>query len=58
MKIKAGVLEYEDDMRKYREENNMNYLKSYCEQTANFYKNIYFRKIAENYKNQDFEFKD
>ncbi len=55
---KLGILEYEKDMKKYREDNNMNYLQSYCEQTAAYYKNIYFRKIAENYKNQGFEFKD
>ena len=57
-KVKEGVVTYEQEMRKFREENNMNYLKSYCEQTAMYYKNIYFRKIAENYKNQGFEFKD
>ena len=57
-KVKDGVLEYEKQMKEYREEHNMNYLQSYCEQTANYYKNIYFRKIAENYKNQGFEFKD
>lgn len=57
-KVKDGVLQYEKDMKKYREDNNMNYLQSYCQQTASYYKNIYFRKIAENYKNQGFEFKD
>ena len=36
----------------------MNYLQSYCEQTANYYKNIYFRKIEENYTKQGFVFKD
>ena len=45
-------------MKKYRVDHNMNYLQSYCEQTANYYKNIYFRRIAENYKIQGFEFKD
>lgn len=57
-KVKEGVLEYEKEMKEYREENHMDYLKSYCEQTAFYYKNIYFRKIAQNYKNQGFEFKD
>ncbi|MGB6328576.1 MAG: nitroreductase family protein [Halarcobacter sp.] len=57
-KVKDGVLEYEKQMKKYREDNNMNYLQSYCEQTANYYKRVYFRKIAENYKNQGFDFKD
>lgn len=57
-KVKDGVLEYEKQMKKYREDNNMDYLQSYCEQTAHYYKNIYFKKIAENYKNQGFEFKD
>jgi FMN reductase [NAD(P)H] len=45
-------------MKKYREDHNMNYLQSYCQQTATYYKSIYFRKIAENYKKQGFEFKD
>ena len=57
-KIKDGVLEYEEDMKKYREENNMDYLQSYCTQTATYYKSIYFRKIAQNYTKQGFVFKD
>ncbi len=57
-KVKNGVLKYEEDMKKYREENNMDYLQSYCKQTATYYKNIYFREIAENYKKQGFVFKD
>ena len=56
--VKDGVLKYEKQMKEYREENNMDYLQSYCEQTAFYYKNIYFRKVAENYKKQGFEFKD
>ncbi|MFT7004812.1 MAG: FMN reductase [NAD(P)H] [Sulfurimonas sp.] len=58
VKVKEGVITYEKQMKKFREDNNMDYLQSYCEQTANYYKNIYFRRIAENYKNQGFEFKD
>lgn len=57
-KVKEGVLEYEEQMKKFREENNMNYLQSYCKQTADVYKNIYFRRIAQNYASQGFEFKD
>jgi len=57
-KVKDGVLKYEQDMKKYREENNMDYLQSYCTQTATYYKNIYFRKITQNYENQGFAFKD
>ena len=57
-KVKNGVLTYEKQMKKFREEHNMDYLLSYCEQTAKYYKNVYFRKIAENYKKQGFEFKD
>lgn len=53
-KVKDGVLVYEKQMKKFREDNNMNYLQSYCEQTANYYKNIYFRKIEENYTKQGF----
>lgn len=56
--VKDGVLKYEKQMKQYREDHNMNYLQSYCEQTATYYKNIYFREIAENYKSQGFEFKD
>lgn len=57
-KMKDAVLKYEKEMKHFREENNMDYLQSYCEQTANYYKNIYFKKVAENYKIQGFEFKD
>lgn len=57
-KVKDSVLKYEKQMKQFREDHNMNYLQSYCEQTANYYKNIYFRRIALNYKNQGFEFKD
>lgn len=57
-KVKDGVLTYEKQMKKFRENNNMGYLQSYCERTAMYYKNIYFRRIAENYKKQGFEFKD
>ncbi|QKF67319.1 nitroreductase [Arcobacter venerupis] len=57
-KVKDGVLLYEKQMKKFRVDNNMNYLQSYCEQTASYYKNIYFRKIEENYTKQGFVFKD
>lgn len=57
-KVKDGVLLYEKQMKKFREDHNMNYLQSYCEQTASYYKNIYFRKIEENYMKQGFIFKD
>ncbi len=57
-KVKEGVLIYEKEMKEFRDDNNMDYLESYCEQTAKYYKNIYFRKIAKNYKKQGFEFKD
>jgi FMN reductase [NAD(P)H] len=57
-KVKEGVLRYEKQMKEFREKHNMDYLQSYCEQTATYYKNIYFRKIAQNYKNQGFTFKD
>jgi len=57
-KVKDGVIKYEKQMKEYRVVHNMDYLQSYCEQTAFYYKNIYFRKIAENYKKQGFEFKD
>ena len=56
--VKDGVLIYEKQMKQFREDHNMNYLQSYCDQTANYYKNIYSRKIAKNYKSQGFEFKD
>jgi len=57
-KVKEGVLTYEKHMKEFREKHNMDYLQSYCEQTATYYKNINFRKIAQNYKNQGFAFKD
>lgn len=57
-KVKDGVLLYEKQIKKFREDHNMNYLQSYCEQTASYYKNIYFRKIEENYMKQGFIFKD
>jgi FMN reductase [NAD(P)H] len=57
-KVKNGVLEYETQMKKYREDHDMDYLQSYCEQTAAYYKNVYFKTIAKNYKKQGFEFKD
>ncbi|WP_321315340.1 nitroreductase family protein [Halarcobacter sp.] len=57
-KVKDGVLLYEKQMKKFRVDNNMNYLQSYCEQTASYYKNIYFRKIEENYTKQGFKFID
>lgn len=58
IKVKDGVIAYEKLMKQFREDHNMDYLQSYCEQTANYYKNIYSRKIAKNYKSQGFEFKD
>lgn len=57
-KVKEGVLQYEKQMKEYREEHNMNYLQSYCEQTAHYYKSIYFKEVAKTYKSQGFEFKD
>ena len=57
-KVKDGVLHYEKQMKKFRVDNNMDYLLSYCEQTAFYYKNIYFRKVEENYTKQGFNFKD
>ena len=57
-KVKEGVITYEKQMKKFREDNNMDYLQSYCEQTATYYKTIYFKEVAKNYKSQGFEFKD
>lgn len=57
-KVKDGVLKYEQQMKQYRIDNKMDYLQSYCQQTASYYAKNHFRKIAENYKNQGFLFKD
>jgi FMN reductase [NAD(P)H] len=57
-KVKDGVLLYEKQMKKFRVDNNMDYLQSYCEQVASYYKNTNFRKIEENYTKQGFVFID
>ena len=57
-KVKDGVIEYEKNLKRFREDNNMNYLQSYCENIANRYKAHDFRKIKENYTKQGFVFKD
>lgn len=57
-KVKQGVLEYEIKLKDFRVANKMDYMQSYCEQMANYYKKIYYRNIAQNYKNQGFEFID
>ena len=58
VKVKDGVILYEKQMKYFREEHHMDYLQSYCVQTAAYYKNIYFRNIEKNYKSQGFDFKD
>ena len=45
-------------MKKFRIDHHMDYLQSYCVQTAFYSKNVYFRKVEENYNNQGFLFKD
>ena len=57
-KVKEGVLTYEKEMKKFRIDHHMDYLQSYCVQTAFYSKNVYFRKVEENYNNQGFLFKD
>ncbi len=57
-KIKVGVEQYEEDLKKFRDDNHMDYLNSYKEQTAGFYENIYFRQIAKYFEEQGFSFKD
>lgn len=57
-KVKEGVLEYEKDLKDFRVKHGMDYLQSYCEQMASFYKHIYNRKVAQSYKDQGFEFID
>ncbi|RXJ66410.1 NADPH-dependent oxidoreductase [Halarcobacter ebronensis] len=56
--IKKSVLEYEQTMKQYRKENNMEFFPSYCERTASYYKKLYCPKISESYKKQGFEFID
>ncbi len=57
-KVKEGVDQYEKDLKKFRDENHMDYLSSYKEQTAKYYENIYFRQIKVYFEQQGFKFKD
>lgn len=57
-KVKDGVEQYEKDMHKFREENNMNYLSSYKEQTASFYENYYMPEVKKSFEKQGFRFED
>ncbi|MCV6609108.1 MAG: nitroreductase family protein [Campylobacterales bacterium] len=56
--VKDGVIQYEKDMKKFRDDNNMDYLTSYCEQTATYYSSIYFNKSGKSLRSQGFEFQD
>ncbi len=56
--LKNGVLAYENDLKKYREDHHMNYQTSYMEQVAGYYSSIYFAKNAKYLRLQGFEFQD
>lgn len=58
LKVKEGVDEYEKEMKEYRDKNNMNYLSSYKEQVASFYKQNYMRKVRKDFEKQGFYFDD
>lgn len=57
-KVKEGVEKYELDMKRFREENNMDYLSSYKEQTASFYENYYMPEVKKSFERQGFKFED
>lgn len=56
--LKNGVLEYENSLKKFREDHHMNYLTSYMEQVAGYYSSIYYTKNAHCLRLQGFEFQD
>eukprot|EP01029_Cantina_marsupialis_P018761 TRINITY_DN432401_c0_g1_i1.p1 TRINITY_DN432401_c0_g1~~TRINITY_DN432401_c0_g1_i1.p1 ORF type:complete len:252 (+),score=58.06 TRINITY_DN432401_c0_g1_i1:376-1131(+) len=57
-KVKKGVDEYEELLKAFREEHNMNYLTSYKESIANFYSKTYTRDVEKTMKLQGFRFTD
>ncbi len=57
-KVEQGIKEYEDKLKKFREENNMDYLTSYKESIASFYENYYMPQVKQSFEKQGFIFKD
>lgn len=57
-KVKEGVDYYEEDLRKFRLENDMDYLSSYKETVALFYEKYYMPEVKESFLKQGFIFED
>lgn len=56
--VKKGVEQYELDLKRFREINDINYLASYKERVAGFYEKAYIREVEKVFKEQGFLFSD
>jgi len=57
-KVQDGVEEYEEDLKQFRIDNNMDYLTSHKEAIASFYDNYYMPQVKSSFEKQGFIFKD
>lgn len=58
VKVKDGVEQYEKDLEKFRDDNNMDYLTSHKEAIASFYENYYMPQVKSSFEKQGFFFED
>lgn len=57
-KVTQGVLEYDKNLREFRDNSGTAQLPSYLELTSQFYNNIYYRDTGKTLEAQGFAFKD
>lgn len=56
--VKEDTLEYDKIFKKFRDETGSGSLPSYAQLTANYYSNVYYRKVGTTLEAQGFAFKD
>lgn len=57
-KVKEGVESYEEQLKEFRIQNNMDYLTSHKEAIADFYENYYMPQVKSSFEDQGFKFED
>lgn len=57
-KVEDGIEEYENTLKKFRQDNNMDYKTSYKEELFSYYGRYYMRHLKEWFEKQNFVFKD
>ncbi|GAM56433.1 oxygen-insensitive NADPH nitroreductase [Vibrio ishigakensis] len=56
--VDKGVEQYDQQLREWWDAQQLNNMRSYAEETAAFYQNVYFPEVAKTMQQQGFQFGD